>query len=133
MEASGNFSAASGKRPLLVFFAAESKIQRPAALLPAWGLIRQPRSPKRLGHRVAAGGPRDCSSPHPSRRGRRRRPWQRMDGGRSVVLAEAWVLTLGEDGSKGGEEARRLLRVVPSRPVKLGRARIAVAGGLVHV
>src|SRR5215471_13176153 len=57
MEASGNFSAASGKRPLLAFFAAESKIQSPAALLPAWGLIRQPRSPKRLGHRVAAGGP----------------------------------------------------------------------------
>jgi hypothetical protein len=52
---------------------------------------------------------------------------------RSVVLAEAWVLTPGEDGSKGGEEARHPLRVVPSRPVKLGRARIAVAGGLVHV
>src|SRR5947209_9911820 len=28
----------------------------PPALLSPWGLTRQPRSPKRLGHRVAAGG-----------------------------------------------------------------------------
>src|SRR5438046_3248552 len=28
-----------------------------AMLLPPWGLTRQPRSPKRLGHRFAAGGP----------------------------------------------------------------------------
>ena len=30
--------------------------QGPPALLPSWGLTCQPRSPKRLGHRVAAGG-----------------------------------------------------------------------------
>src|SRR5215470_13447444 len=57
MGASGNFSAASGKRPLARVFAEESEVRRPAALLPAWGLICQPRSPKRLGHRVAADGP----------------------------------------------------------------------------
>src|SRR5215472_17137617 len=57
MEASGNFSAASGRGHWLALFAEESKVRRSAALLPAWGLIRQPRSPERLGHRVAAGGP----------------------------------------------------------------------------
>ena len=31
-------------------------LRRPAVLLPSWGLTTQPRSPKRLGHRVAAGG-----------------------------------------------------------------------------
>jgi hypothetical protein len=32
------------------------RARRPAVLLPSWGLPSQPRSPKRLGHRVAAGG-----------------------------------------------------------------------------
>src|SRR5215831_19572475 len=58
MEASGNFSGRIKEEALgSAFFAEESKVRTPAALLPAWGLIRQPRSPKRLGHRVAAGGP----------------------------------------------------------------------------
>src|SRR5215472_11197028 len=50
------FGRISGKRPPGRVFTEESKVRRPAALLPAWGLIRQPRSPKRLGHRVAADG-----------------------------------------------------------------------------
>ena len=32
------------------------RARRSAALLLSWGLTSQPRSPKRLGHRVAAGG-----------------------------------------------------------------------------
>jgi hypothetical protein len=51
----GNFRPDQGKRPsnrvLPVIGGTED-----LALSPPWGLTRQPRSPKRLGHRVAASG-----------------------------------------------------------------------------
>src|SRR5262249_44466273 len=46
-----------GRGPWLASLPAAFKVRRPAALLLPWGLIRQPRSPERLGHRVAPGGP----------------------------------------------------------------------------